>query len=146
MCRSVEAVTKGSLIDSCEGYRAVMTRMFHVTSAANRTSIDRHGLDWSRMSGARGIAGSRLPEVDGIFLSQDRFTAEFFVRMNNTGGPVDMWTVDDVDEVDLVQSDSGFFYVPFRIERGRLTLEARGLLERNLPPAVRGAGHRRGSR
>lgn len=120
-----------------------MTRMFHVSSAVNRTSIDRHGLDWSRMSGARGIAGSRFPEVEGVFLSQDRFTAEFFVRMNNTGGPVDMWTVDDVDEADLVQSGSGFHYLPHRIERSRLTLEACGLLERDLPPAIQPAGHRR---
>jgi hypothetical protein len=86
-----------------------MTRMFHVSSTANRTSIDVHGLDWSRMSGTSGIAGSRLPEVEGIFLSQDRFTAEFFVRMNNTGGPVDMWTVEDIDDAELVESDTGFF-------------------------------------
>jgi len=62
--------------------------MFHVSSVRNRESIQAHGLDWTRMSGAWGIAGSRQPDVGGIFLSPDHFTAQFFVRMNNTGGTV----------------------------------------------------------
>jgi len=30
----------------------------HATAAANRESIDRHGLDWNRMGLARGLAGA----------------------------------------------------------------------------------------
>ena len=35
-----------------------MTRLFHVSSALNRESILAHGLDWTRMGAAPGIAGS----------------------------------------------------------------------------------------
>ncbi len=110
--------------------------MFHVSSASNRESIQAHGLDWTRMSGTRGIAGSRHPEVEGIFLSPDHFTAQFFVRINNTGGPVDIWAVDDVDENDLIDSGNGFSYVPYRIEPQGLTLHTQGLTEDDLPPAI----------
>ena len=96
--------------------------MFHVSSARNRESIKLHGLDWSRLSAAPGIAGSREPEVDGIFVSSDYFTAEFFVRMSNAGGPVDVWAIDDVEEADLVESDSGFSYLPYRLGPQRLVL------------------------
>jgi hypothetical protein len=41
--------------------------LFHVTAARNRDSIQSHGLDWTRMSG-RGIAGSRAPELEAVFL------------------------------------------------------------------------------
>jgi hypothetical protein len=37
-------------------------RFFHVTSARNRESILRHGLDWQFMGAAPGIAGSGGPE------------------------------------------------------------------------------------
>ena len=102
--------------------------MFHVSSTRNRASIQRYGLDWSRMSGVPGIAGSREPEVDGIFVSEDHFTAEFFVRINNTGGPVDIWAIDDALNADLVESGSGFSYLPYRIDRQRLTLLGQALL------------------
>ncbi len=36
-------------------------QMLHVTVAANRASIRRHGLDWRRMGAAPGVAGSRPP-------------------------------------------------------------------------------------
>ena len=114
-----------------------MTRMFHVTSVRNRDSIETHGLDWTRMSAVPGIAGSRRPEVDGIFLADHPSMAQFFVRMNNTGGPVDIWAVDDVDPADLVDSDSGFCYLPARIERHRLTLHDRDIPEPVRAPAVR---------
>ena len=52
-----------------------MPRMFHVSSVHNRESIQTHGLDWARMSAAPGIVGSRRPEVEGVFLSLDHFTA-----------------------------------------------------------------------
>lgn len=110
--------------------------MFHVTSIRNRKSIHTHGLDWSRMADVSGIAGSRRPEVDGVFLVEDHFTAEFFVRINNTGGAVDIWAVDDVDPDDPVDAGSGFSYVPYRIDPHRLTLHDQGLTERDLSPAV----------
>ena len=39
-----------------------MGTLFHVTSSLNRESIQRHGLDWQRMSAAPGIAdqGTRV--------------------------------------------------------------------------------------
>lgn len=55
----------------------------------NRQSIAQHGLDWTRMSAAPGIAGSRRPEVEGIFVCRDEEEAEFFLQINNTGGPVE---------------------------------------------------------
>jgi hypothetical protein len=95
---------------------------FHVSSAANRESIRLHGLDWTRMGAARGIAGSRVPEADGVFLCQDEFTVGFFVGMNNTGGPVDVWAVSGIDEEQMLDNGSGFFYFPGRISAGQVTL------------------------
>ena len=51
-------------------------------------------------------------------------------------GPVDIWAVDDVDPNDLIDSGNGFSYVPYRINRARLTLHDQGLTEDALPPAV----------
>jgi hypothetical protein len=96
--------------------------LYHVTSAANRESIREFGLDWTRMGAARGIAGSTAPEIDGVFVCRDRFDADFFVRINNTGGPVDVWQIDGVEESELCQSDDGFAYLPSRIAPHRLTL------------------------
>ena len=102
--------------------------MFHVSSVRNRRSIQSFGLDASRMGAAPGIAGSTRPEADGIFLSADEWDADFFVRMNNTGGPVDVWQVDDVDADLLVDNGNGFFYLPGRIAADRLTLHQRDLV------------------
>jgi hypothetical protein len=96
--------------------------MFHVSSVRNRDSIRRHGLDASRMGAAPGIAGSSRPEAGGIFLCSDAFTAEFFVRMNNTGGPVDVWQVGGVDAGELRDNGNGFFYLPGGIAADRVTL------------------------
>ena len=98
-----------------------MACRFHVTSTANRASITRHGLDWSRMGAARGIAGSTAPEVPGCFLAADERDADYFVRMNNTGGPVDVWEVSGVDDGDL-REFSGYAYLPATIHRGQLRL------------------------
>ncbi|MFJ8062423.1 hypothetical protein [Streptomyces sp. NPDC096142] len=95
---------------------------FHVSSVLNRRSIARHGLDWSRMSGARGIAGSRRPEVEGIFVCRGEEEAGFFFRINNTGGPVDLWFVDGIDEGLLVGNGNGFAYVSGRIPAARIRL------------------------
>ena len=53
-----------------------MTGLFHVTSALNRDSILAHGLDWTRMGAAPGIAGSLTPEEEGVFLCRDEFEAD----------------------------------------------------------------------
>lgn len=81
-----------------------------------------HGLDWTRMGAARGIAGSTVPEADGVFLCRDAFTASFFVRINNTGGPVDVWAVSGIDEEQMLDHGSGFFYFPGRISAGQVAL------------------------
>ncbi|MGD0558874.1 MAG: hypothetical protein ABSA93_28350 [Streptosporangiaceae bacterium] len=99
-----------------------MSKMFHVTSVANRDSILRHGLDWSRMGAAPGIAGSRAPEAEGVFLASDEFEADWFVGMNNAGTPVDVWEVSGIDEDQLVGNGSGYFYYPGRIPADQITL------------------------
>lgn len=58
------------------GKMAGMPSYFHVTSSRNRDSILRHGLDWSRMSVAAGIAGSQRPEQQGCFLCLDAAEVE----------------------------------------------------------------------
>jgi hypothetical protein len=95
---------------------------FHVSSTRNRESILAAGLDWTRMGAARGIAGSSRPEVDGVFLCADEAFVGFFVRMNNTGGPVDVWAVDGYTDDQLVTSSEGFPYLASRIPADRLTL------------------------
>jgi hypothetical protein len=96
--------------------------MYHVTSSKNRASIQAHGLDWRRMGAARGIAGSHRPEQEGCFLAPDRFTADFFVRMNAPGGPVDVWEVSGVEEAELLESPEGFAYLPAVVPPDRLRL------------------------
>lgn len=106
---------------------------FHVTSSLNRASIIEHGLDWDRMGVSPGIAGSLQPEVAGIFLCLDEFEADWFVRMNNTGGSIDVWSVEGVDMSSLIDNGSGHSYLRERIPVSRLKLERRDL------PQVRGA-------
>lgn len=102
---------------------------FHVSSSLNRDSIDAFGLDWSRMSAAPGIAGSRSPEAEGCFLADSEWEADYFVQMNNTGGPVDLWLVEGVDPAALVPFDNGYHFLPARIPRAQLTL-----LRTDIPP------------
>ncbi|MER7479352.1 hypothetical protein ABTX60_17220 [Streptomyces sp. NPDC126510] len=96
--------------------------LFHVSSVLNRQSIAQHGLDWTRMGAARGIAGSRRPEVEGIFVCRGEEDAEFFLQINNTGGPVDLWSVDGIDEGLLLDNGNGFVYLPGRIPAARVRL------------------------
>ncbi len=103
-------------------YAQRMGRLFHVSSAANRGSILAHGLDWARMGAAPGIAGSRAPEAEGIFLCLDEFEAGMFVRMNNTGGPVDVWAVTGVEAEQLIGAGSGYGYYPAPIPPGQVAL------------------------
>ncbi|WGL53645.1 hypothetical protein P5P86_07375 [Nocardioides sp. BP30] len=105
---------------------------FHVSSSLNRSSIEAFGLDWTRMSVARGIAGSVAPEVEGCFLATDEWEAEYFLEMNNTGGPVDLWGVDGVDPAALVSADTGYLFLPATIPRAQLRL-----LRTDVPPLHR---------
>lgn len=102
---------------------------FHVTSSLNRASIAQHGLDWTRMAAAPGIAGSRQPEVEGCFLCVEPYEQEWFVDMNNTGGTVDVWQVTGVAWSELVESPNGLNYVPRRIPPVDLQL-----VRTDLPP------------
>ena len=96
--------------------------MFHVTPSKNRRSILANGLDWRLMGASRGIAGSQKPEQQGCFLCRSEWEADWFVRMNNTGGSVDVWAVDGVEEPDVVESPEGFLYLPATIPSDRLIL------------------------
>ena len=89
-----------------------MSTLYHVSSVANRASIEAHGLDWRLMKQAPGIAGSNRPEVDGVFLCEDRWAAVWFVELNNTGGEVDVWAVEGIAEDQLLDAGSGFLYFP----------------------------------
>ena len=106
--------------------------MYHVTSVRNRGSIEVHGLDWRRMGDAPGIAGSPWPEQEGCFLAADDWLTDYFVEMNNTGGPVDVWAVDGVDEADLAVSPEGYPYLPRAIPRELLRL-----VRQDIPPTAR---------
>jgi hypothetical protein len=78
----------------------------HVTPSENRDSILRHGLDWRH--GRGGIAGSRSPEQDGVFLARDRSEAEFFVQMGKRRfAALDIWaiTLDTVDSEEPARAD-----------------------------------------
>lgn len=103
----------------------------HVTSVRNRESILRYGLDWQRMGAASGIAGSRGPEKSGCFLTRDDFETEFFIDLNNTGGPVDIWRVAAVDDHELLESD-GFLYVARTIPAKDVTLVKSDIAAREL--------------
>ena len=89
-----------------------MGLLFHVSSRRNRDSITANGLDWRLMSDAPGIAGSSSPEVAGVFLCVDRHEADHFVRLNNTGGPVDVWQVDGIEVDELIDAGSGYLFLP----------------------------------
>ena len=103
------------------GYLAAV-RTYHVTSSLNRASIAEHGLDWERMGAACGIAGSPTPEVAGVYLCRDEAEAGWFVRMNNTGGPIDVWIVEGIEPESLIDNGSGYGYLRDRIPASSLTL------------------------
>ncbi|MDQ6522353.1 hypothetical protein RB608_02015 [Nocardioides sp. LHD-245] len=103
---------------------------FHLSSRLNRASISTHGLDWSRMGAAPGIAGSDGPEVEGCFLC-DEGEVDWFIRINNTGGPVDLWQVDGVADDDLVEFDTGYSYLPERIPPRQVRL-----VRTDIPPVA----------
>ena len=104
---------------------APMAQFFHVTSSRNRESIQRHGLDWQRMSSVCGIAGSPTPEQEGIFLCLDHNEVDWFCRMNATGGTLDVWAVDGIDPSELVESPEGHSFLPRPIPTSLLTLTSK---------------------
>jgi len=109
-----------------------LKRLFHVTSTRNRDSIETYGLDWTRMKDAPGTAGSVRAEQEGCFLCLDEWEVSWFVRMNNTGGSVDVWAVDGVEEGELVESPEGHSYV-----RGRIPPELLTLVGTDIEPEAR---------
>jgi hypothetical protein len=76
------------------------------------------------MSHAPGIAGSNSPEVAGVFLCVDRHEADYFMRMNNTGGPVDVWQVDGIDVEELLDAGSGYLFLPRPVHSALVRLTA----------------------
>ena len=84
------------------------------------------------MGAAPGIAGSHRPEADGIFLCE-MYMVDFFVGMNNTGGPVDVWQVDDVDASQLLDNGTGFYYLPGSIPVSRIALIQQDLVGGHFP-------------
>jgi hypothetical protein len=72
---TIEQQDRGSRSRSMLLVKRAQRTWFHATFAANRESIARHGLDWTRMAGS-GIAGSRDPEAEGVFLCADPESAE----------------------------------------------------------------------
>ncbi|MGA9871230.1 MAG: hypothetical protein WBQ44_08830 [Rhodococcus sp. (in: high G+C Gram-positive bacteria)] len=99
-----------------------MTIRFHVSSALNRASIREHGLDYRKMGAARGIAGSYVAEQEGCFLACSPEERDWFIRMNNTGSPVDVWEISDVEDDELVVSPEGHHYRPGIIRPNRIRL------------------------
>lgn len=105
-------------------------RYFHVSSCLNRDSIEEHGLDWRLMGRSRGIAGSSAPEQDGCFVCLDDSEVEWFLGINNTGGPVDVWAVDGVDERELRESPEGHFFLPRTVPAQLVVLVRRAIAPR----------------
>ena len=103
--------------------------LFHVSSVENRASILQHGLDWSQMGYARGIAGSHRPEVEGVFLCLEEWEVDWFIDLNNTGGPVDVWAVEGVNGDDLVESPNGHHYLARPIPPNQVIL-----VRQDVPP------------
>jgi hypothetical protein len=106
--------------------------LFTVTSSLNRVSVAENGLDWDYMA-RPGIAGSESPEVAGVFLCLDESEVEWSIRVNNTGGPVDVWSVEGIDVEALLDNGSGYSYICERIPPARLTLVRRDLPK---PPTI----------
>ena len=84
--------------------------------------------DPSAWRGSRGtterIAGSNSPEVAGVFLCVDRLEAAYFMRMNNTGGPVDVWQIDGIDVGELLDAGSGYLLLPRPVHSASVQLTA----------------------
>lgn len=107
-----------------EGGTLGVGTLAHATASANRDSILRFGLDWSRMGAAPGIAGSRGPELDAVFLDYIERIG-FFTRMSRQ--PCDVWGV-DVEGLWIER------YEGWLIHRSRIPPSRLHLLAQDLPP------------
>jgi hypothetical protein len=74
------------------------------------------------MGPAPGIAGSSTPEVEGCFLCLDDGEDDWFVRLNNTGGPVDVWEVAGICLKELLMSPEGHTYIARKVAPQHLRL------------------------
>ncbi len=81
------------------------------------------------MGPANGIAGSRVAEQQGCFLALNEYERDWFVRMNNTGGPVDVWEVSGVVFDELIVAPQGYPYRP-----GVISPDMIRLTHRDIPP------------
>jgi hypothetical protein len=59
----------------------------------------------------------------GVVVGIGREAAEvgFFVGMNNTGGPIDVWAVMGINEGQLIESGNGFRYYPAKVPPSQIT-------------------------
>ena len=81
---------------------------FHVSDRRNRESIRAHGLDASRMETVTGIAGSAIPELEGVFLARDFEEAEWFASWEvYEKREFDIWRVETVG-LDLEENSDGW--------------------------------------
>jgi len=53
-----------------------------------------------------------------------RFEADYFLRMNNTGGPVDVWQIDGIEVEELLDAGSGYLYLPRPVHSSLVRLTA----------------------
>lgn len=84
-------------------------------------------LDWNRMGAAQGIAGSRSPELDAVFL--DHFEGiEFFTHMSRQ--PCDVWEV-DVAGLWIEKHED------WLIHRSPIAPDRLRLVAQDLPPTIR---------
>jgi hypothetical protein len=116
---------------------------YHVTPSANRDSIHRHGLDWRH--GGGGIAGSRAPEQEGIFLVEDMDETDWFVEMGaQRFAALDIWEItleedvlgDQLYEHPLAREFHGFLCWMQAIPPARLRLIKRDIPGGSQPAAL----------
>jgi hypothetical protein len=98
----------------------VATVLYHVSSSLNRASIAEHGLDWRRMGGEPGIAGSPVAEHDGVFLARDPEESNWFVGMGKPRHPLlDVWEVTLDHDFELYRVQKGS-HLPCEVIHGYL--------------------------
>jgi hypothetical protein len=99
--------------------RAGQGEMFHASDVVNRGSILENGLDWRHMGAAAGIAGSRRPEREVIFLCESLDEVKFFTDMCRR--PTDVWAA-NVDGAWIENGPSGWWMVSAPIPANRVRL------------------------
>jgi hypothetical protein len=60
---------------------------------------------------------------------------DYFIEMNNSGGPVDVWAIAGIEESALVESSNGFRYFRAPIPADDLTLVRRDVPAVTLDPS-----------